>query len=116
MKKAFFWVMLLGVLCFWEIGSAQVCGGNIGENIFTDGDFGSGFANLLTPDPMIAPGYDYTTSPPPSDGFYVLSNNLSNWGSLYPTWLPIGDNSDDPFGYMMVVNASFSPGLFMNRR
>ncbi|KAA3633969.1 MAG: hypothetical protein DWQ02_12245, partial [Bacteroidetes bacterium] len=112
MKKALLLTVLLGTFGLFGITYGQVCSGNIGENIFTDGDFGSGTANLLTPDPMIAPGYSYTTNPPPSDGYYVLSNNLGSWGGLYATWLPIGDNSTDPFGYMMVVNASFSPGLF----
>lgn len=112
MNKAVILTLAIGLSGLMGTLQAQVCSGNIGENIFSDGDFGSGTANLLTPDPMIAPGYAYTTNPPPSDGYYVLSNNLGSWGSLYPTWLPIGDNSTDPFGYMMVVNASFSPGLF----
>ena len=43
------------------------CSGSLGENIFTDGDFGSGAATILQTDPHIAPGYIYTTSTPPSD-------------------------------------------------
>ena len=112
MKKTFFTLLLFGVACFSNTIFAQVCTGNIGENIFEDGDFGSGFPNILTPDPMIAPGYDYTTTTPPSDGYYIVSNNLAEWTGSYGTWLKISDNSNDPNGYMMVVNASFSPGLF----
>lgn len=92
--------------------SGQICSGNLGENIFTDGDFGSGTANVVQTNPMTAPGYQYTTNPPPSDGYYVLSNNLGAWPGNFATWLDIGDNSNDPNGYMMVVNASFTPGLF----
>ncbi len=88
------------------------CTGNLGENIFTDGDFGSGSANILLPDPRIAPGFQYQTQPPPNDGFYTITNDMGAWGFRYDTWLPLRDNSPDPQGYMMVVNASFDPGLF----
>jgi len=91
---------------------AQFCTGSLGENIFLEGDFGSGTANLLTPNPNIAPGYQYTTNPPPNDGFYTITNNTAIWSGLFSSWLIIGDNSNDPNGYMMVVNASFTPGLF----
>ena len=90
---------------------SQTCEGNLGENIFFDGDFGSGFDNNLLVDPLIAPGYTYTTSGPPFDGFYVLTNNTGAW-SNFQTWLNIQDNSLDTDGYMMVVNASFDPGIF----
>ena len=91
----------------------QICEGNLGENIFTEGDFGTGASNVLLPNPQIAPGYNYQTSPPPNDGFYTITNNTSSWGSFANTfWANIGDNSTDPNGYMMVVNASYDPGLF----
>jgi hypothetical protein len=93
------------------LSQAQFCTGTLGDNIFPEGDFGSGSANLLSPDPGIAPGYNYTFNVPPIDGQYVVTNNTANW-SLWPSWLAIGDNSADPNGYMMVVNASFAPGLF----
>ncbi len=91
--------------------TAQVCTGNLGENIFTEGDFGSGTDNVVQTDPMIAPGYIYTTNPPPQDGFYTITNN-TGWGYTFGGWLGIGDNSSDPNGYMMVVNANVEPGLF----
>jgi len=95
---------------FWAFG--QICGGNLGENIFESGDFGSAFSNIVLQDPQIAPGFQYTISPPPGDGFYTITNNTGQWSNLFTGWLSIGDNSPDPNGYMMVVNASFSPGLF----
>ncbi len=91
---------------------AQQCDGNLGENIFTEGDFGSGTANILTPDPKIAPGFIYQSGPPPSDGFYTITNSMAPWINRFPAWRPMGDNSTDPNGYMMVVNASYEPGLF----
>ncbi len=91
--------------------SGQSCTGNLGDNIFTDGDFGAGPANIFPVDPQIAPGYIYSTQPPPNDGFYTLTNNIGQWASNFG-WMTIGDNSPNPNGYMMVVNASFDPGLF----
>lgn len=101
---------ILFLFCSFHI--AAQCSGNLGENIFTAGDFGSGTANIPSQDPGIAPGYTYTTSPPPEDGSYTITNNTSSWGSFASNWADIGDNSNDPNGYMMVVNASFTPGLF----
>ncbi len=109
MRKELFTLLLLFGISF---ATAQICDGNLGENIFTEGDFGSGSANVLLPDPQIAPGYNYQTSPPPDDGFYTITNNTSSWGSFASNWADIADNSNDPNGYMMVVNASFTPGLF----
>ncbi|MEO1257462.1 MAG: gliding motility-associated C-terminal domain-containing protein [Bacteroidota bacterium] len=113
MKQTFF-LLLLSTLVFQT--SAQICDGNLGENIFTEGDFGSGTANVLVPDPQIAPGYNYQSNPPPNDGFYTITNNTAPWGSFASNWADIRDNSPDPNGYMMVVNASFTPGLFYEQQ
>ena len=91
---------------------SQICTGTLGENIFEEGDFGAGSNNLITTNPNIAPGYNYTTNVPPFDGQYVLTNNTGAWSYLFGPWLAITDNSSDPNGYMMVVNASNEPGLF----
>lgn len=88
------------------------CTGNLGDNIFLQGDFGSGTDNIVQTDPGIAPGFQYSVIVPIDDGEYVLTNNMDLWPNIYPTWLHIGDNSPDLNGYMMVVNASFSPGIF----
>lgn len=91
---------------------AQECPGGLGENLFVEGDFGTGFPNVLAVDPEIAPGYLYTTQGPPDDGEYLITNDLNRWPFNFGTWLSPQDNSSDPNGYMMVVNASFDPGLF----
>ena len=57
-------------------------------------------------------GYGYMSNPPPNDGFYTITNSTSSWGSFAVNWANISDNSSDPNGYMMVVNASHTPGLF----
>ena len=104
---------ILGMLLLYAInGQNTHCNGNLGENIFVSGDFGSGNANILPTDPGIAPGFQYTTIAPPDDGEYTITNNMALWPYIFPTWLQIGDNSTDPKGYMMVVNASFTPGIF----
>lgn len=104
--------IILFFISLYKFGITQVCDGNLGENIFSIGDFGSGPDVFLPVDPGIAPGYTYTTNPPPPDGLYTITNNMGAWNNLYGTWLPLRDNSDDPNGYMMVVNASFEPGIF----
>ncbi|MCB9349826.1 MAG: gliding motility-associated C-terminal domain-containing protein [Lewinellaceae bacterium] len=88
------------------------CVGQLGSNIFPDGDFGAGPDNVLPFDPGFAPGYTYELAPPPNDGAYTITNNTTPWGGFADGWIDIGDNSPDPEGYMMVVNASGHPGLF----
>lgn len=89
-----------------------LCSGSLGDNIFPDGEFGSGEANVLAEDPGISPFYQYQPNPPPNDGFYTITNNTTNWPSFGEGWLDTRDNSPDPNGYMMVVNADFNPGIF----
>lgn len=110
--------MRLYIFCYFFLLTAvnsiqaQFCTGALGDNIFLEGSFGSGTANLQSPNPNIAPGYVYTFNVPPFDGEYVITNNTASWPNLFPTWLAIGDNSNDPNGYMMIVNASNAAGLF----
>ncbi len=103
--------LLLSLLTMSTVVIGQICEGNLGENIFTQGDFGKGTANILQLNPQIAPGYSYTTEPPPNDGEYMITNDIKQWSSNF-VWMEIEDNSPDPDGYMMVVNANFNPGLF----
>lgn len=98
-----------------HLALSQACTGNLGENIFTDGDFGTGTPNIVQINPQIAPGYTYNRVPPPGDGDYLLTNYTGNWAGAYDNWLKIGDNSTDPEGYMMVVNADYTPGLFYRK-
>lgn len=93
-------------------GQSALCGGNLGDNIFTSGTFGSGVPNVVLNDPGYAPGFNYTSQVPPDDGEYTITNDIRDWSFVFPTWLRIGDNDIDPDGYMMVVNASFAPGIF----
>ncbi len=107
------YILLLLALPF--VATSQVCEGNLGDNLFPAGDFGSGTANIILFNPGIAPGYNYNTNPPPPDGSYTITNNTGTWSNLYGSWMRLGDNSTDPNGYMMVVNASYTPGLFYDQ-
>ena len=91
----------------------QLCDGNLGGNIFADGDFGSSRNNVLADDPGIAPGYIYNgINSAPNDGSYVITSSTFTWNNYFPTWIRLSDNSPDPSGYFMLVNADISPGLF----
>jgi len=108
-------LLLLPTLLLPTTIFAQTCTGNLGDNVFTDGDFGSGTANIVPSSSEvndIAPGYRYNPNTPPVDGDFIITNNTGRWAGLYDSWLAISDNSSDPNGYMMVVNASFDRGLF----
>jgi len=106
--------IFLFLFCSIQQGHTQMlCDGNLGINIFSEGDFGSGPSNIITNNPGIAPGYSYQAQArSPRDGEYVITNNMVEWNFSYDSWIRIEDNSPDPDGYMMVVNASFTPGLF----
>ncbi|MCF8244407.1 MAG: gliding motility-associated C-terminal domain-containing protein [Saprospiraceae bacterium] len=103
-------------LLWLSIPAIAQCPGALGPNVFPDGTLGSGTENVLPYDPGIAPGYWYTQTPPPVDGAYCVTNSTDGWtwfAELF--WLDIGDNSPDPNGYMMVVNADYTPGIFYER-
>lgn len=121
MFKFFFHTLLILTLgftlpCYKSLAQSGVCTGSLGENIFDDGSFGSGSASSLVQDPKIAPGYRYVTNRPPGDGEYTITNNSGLIPGLFGTWLQIGDNSNDPNGYYMLVNADYNPGIFYSKK
>ncbi|MFK8054556.1 MAG: T9SS type B sorting domain-containing protein [Saprospiraceae bacterium] len=109
-------LLVLVLLCVVTDNYAQRCDGNLGENLFVDGDFGSGPDNILLQNPGIAPGYNYVLQGPPNDGSYTLTNNTGAWPNIYGSWIRTRDNSTDPEGYMMVVNASYQPSIFYTQQ
>jgi gliding motility-associated-like protein len=80
------------------------CGGNSGEQIFTE-DFGSGTQNVALP----AGTTTYTfANTQPNDGYYTVSNR-TNWFD----WHDIQDHTTgDTNGRSLVVNADFTAGEF----
>ena len=115
MNRTTILMVLISGFSFLEI-AAQTCTGNLGENIFEDGEFGAGRPNISLDFQNIAPGYNFTTDVPPNDVSFTITNNTTFWGSFAAeNWIDITDNSPDPDGYMMVVNASFEPSLFYDQ-
>jgi len=105
---------LLPLFCLFAIDSFtqnDICTGNLGDNIFTTGDFGSGQINIPSKPGDIISTYSYVGQGPPRDGSFTLTNNTGAWSGLYSAWLAIGDQSNDPNGYFMVINADFTPGV-----
>ncbi len=106
------YLTLLLLTIGYSLSAQDRCGGSLGPNLFDEGDFGTGAQGILLEDPGIAPGYQYVTFGPPNDGQYLITRHVNTWSMVWDTWLRIPDNSSDPNGYMMVVNASFDPGIF----
>ena len=112
MKKHRLILFLLIIGFSWNgLSQNDICTGNLGDNIFTSGDFGSGQVNIpAKPDDIIST-YSYVGQGPPRDGSFTLTNNTGAWAGLYSAWLALGDQSTDPNGYFMVINADFDPGI-----
>ena len=91
------------------------CGGPLGQNLYPQGDFGTGNSNNGTTDPGVCPGYDYEYNGAPIDSFYTLNNNTANWTDPLSigNWKNTGDQSPDPNGYMLVVNLLEDPHVFL---
>jgi gliding motility-associated-like protein len=90
---------------------AQLCEGSLGDPVVNI-TFGSGSnpgASLGS-----STNYTYVTDGCPNDGTYTIANTVSN--CFNNTWHYTGDHTGDHNGYMMVVNASFTPGDFFVKR
>lgn len=128
MNKKRYLLLLLSIICCSShlLGQKQTqakdlnpppppaCGGAVGVNLNTLGEFGSGLANI----PPAAPGFDsdytYSSTLPLSPGSFTLSNSTANWPTpfLGASWIEIPDNSANPDGYMMVVNGMEDNAIF----
>lgn len=104
-------LFLLVFLPKQNFAQSEICTGNLGDNIFIAGDFGSGEINIPIKPTDILSTYNYVGQGPPRDGSFTLTNNTGAWSGLYSAWLAIGDQSNDPNGYFMVINADYTPGV-----
>ncbi|HEY5406262.1 MAG TPA: gliding motility-associated C-terminal domain-containing protein [Ginsengibacter sp.] len=92
-----------------NIASAQLCQGSLGDPV-VDITFGSG-SNPGAPLGNTT-NYTYAANDCPNDGFYTIANSTSNcFGSSWHT-LTEDHTPGDVNGYMMIVNASYTPGDF----
>jgi len=92
--------------------NTQTCTGSLGDPVINQ-DFGSG----LNPGGPLAPGMTnmtYTTNNCPNDGEYTIANSLVGSGNCHPgIWHDVPtDHTGNPNGYMMIVNASYTPSIF----
>lgn len=105
-KRSIIWICL--VLPFTSL--AQVCTGSLGDPV-VNVTFGSGInpGNQLQ---AATTTYNFTTSNCPNDGSYTVVNSTSGcFGNSWQT-LPEDHTPNDVNGFMMLVNASFTPGDF----
>lgn len=83
---------------------AQLCNGSLGDPVVNI-TFGGNGANA----PVSAPGYMFTGSSCPDDGYYTVTNMTSScFGN---TWHTVSSDHTGG-GSFMLVNASFTPGDF----
>ena len=95
-------------VCYAVKTSAQLCQGSLGDPVVNI-TFGAG----SNPGPPLAnTNYTYVAGDCPNDGFYTIANSTSScFGGTWHT--VIEDHTPgDINGYMMIVNASYTPGDF----
>ena len=100
----------LAILLFATAGNAQLCTGSLGDPVVSI-NFGAG-SNPGAPLSAAQTNYTYTSSICPNDGSYTIVNSTS--GCFGNTWHTLAQDHTpgDANGYMMLVNASVSPGVF----
>ncbi len=91
---------------------AQLCQGSLGDPVVNI-TFGSGSTAGLPLGNLT--NYVYVTNDCPDDGYYTIGNSTRN--CFYGTWYSVSEDHTpgDVNGYMMIVNASFTPGDFFVR-
>ncbi|MEO6229327.1 MAG: gliding motility-associated C-terminal domain-containing protein [Ferruginibacter sp.] len=102
----------IAFLClFVHLGSqAQVCTGSLGDPS-VNVDFGTG-NNPGNPLKSAITSYTFTSSSCPDDGSYTVVSSTA--GCFNGSWQNVSEDHtpNDTQGYMMLVNASFTPGDF----
>jgi gliding motility-associated-like protein len=101
-----FYLVIITVMCS-AFAKAQLgfCSGESGDIIFNE-DFGTGTTNGPAL-PSSVTNYTYVNSGI-QDGEYTISSNMQQLGSFWN----IGDHTGNNNGRMLLVNASFQPGIF----
>jgi len=104
--------ILLFILLIFSINlsAQQVCTGALGDPVINI-DFGSGTSNFSAPLSSINTNYIYIAGTP-NDGQYTVAKS-TNGMHTGVGWHQITNHTpSDANGYMMIVNASNSPGIF----
>ncbi len=101
--------VVLLLLLFATTSFSQLCNGSLGDPIVNI-DFGSG-ANQGQPLAAGVTNYSFYSSCP-NDGLYTIANSSPDCFSNSWHLLKEDHTPNDVNGYMMIVNASYSPGDF----
>ncbi|RQO70426.1 hypothetical protein DBR43_20630 [Pedobacter sp. KBW06] len=107
MNKTILTAFLCCFLGFINKTSSQTCQGSLGDPVVHI-DFGRG-SNFFGPPLGSNTTYNYVASGQPSDGSYTIEKSVNSGGAWYllPNHTP-----NDPDGYLMMINASVTPGIF----
>lgn len=93
--------------------AAQQCTGDLGDPVFIE-TFGSGSDVNGSALPAGGTEYIFSNADEPVDGAYTITRTTPVMGTLW--WLT-RDHTDDPGGYMMIVNArSAATGILYRRQ
>ncbi|WP_316817344.1 gliding motility-associated C-terminal domain-containing protein [Pedobacter nyackensis] len=103
-------LILFITILFCNTGKAQtiLCKGSLGDPIKKI-DFGNGIRQHGPP--ISETSFNFQSTGTPSDGWYTIAK--STVGMHPESWHQIGNHTtNDPDGYMMIVNASNAPSVF----
>jgi len=106
-------MLLCVALSFANFSFGQGCSGSLGEPIFWE-DFGVAGGQYGPPLPAGQTTYQYIASPNVHEGFYTITSNAKF--ALNAFHESTDHTITDTNGYMLVVNADFSPDEFYRRR
>ncbi|WP_316832137.1 gliding motility-associated C-terminal domain-containing protein [Pedobacter aquatilis] len=108
-KSLLLLVLLLFILN--NVSAQQVCTGALGDPVINI-NFGSGSGNFGSALATGTTNYQYVAGTP-NDGQYTITKSTNGMHTGGTGWHQISNHTiSDPNGYMMVVNASNSPGIF----
>lgn len=105
-------ITLILVLIFIGFqAKTQVCTGSLGDPISVI-DFGQGTSQIGPSLASVSTSYLFSGADCPTDGSYVITNRSS--GCFGGSWHLLAEDHTlgDVNGYMMLVNAAYSPGIF----
>lgn len=103
-----FSLFILLLFTLKRASAQQVCTGALGDPVINI-NFGSGNTNFSSALSTNTTNYKFVTGTP-EDGDYAIAKNTNGMRS---GWHQVNNHTpNDPNGYMMVVNASNTPGIF----
>ncbi|WP_342328758.1 gliding motility-associated C-terminal domain-containing protein [Pedobacter sp. FW305-3-2-15-E-R2A2] len=108
MNKTLLTTALCSFFLFSNKTFSQICQGSFGDPVVHI-DFGRGSNVFGPPLDNNNTNYKYIPAAIPYDGFYTIEKRIQGG----TPWNSINNHTpNDPDGYMMMVNASFDPGIF----